>query len=169
MSVVLSSFKTYCADLETAADLYARVWNRDYETTRLTFIEYVSFPHFCGWLAWLGDEPIGFALGTESRAGQWWHDCVSERVGTFHPALYGAFVLTELAVLAPYRSGGVGKRLHDTILSNQPLPRALLSTMVSNHGALRFYHRLGWQVLHPGFAFFEGGEPYTILHRNLRT
>jgi ribosomal protein S18 acetylase RimI-like enzyme len=76
-------------------------------------------------------------------------------------------MLVELAVLDDYRGLGIGTALHDTLLASQPYRRALLSTEVSNADARRLYERLGWQYLHPGFIFSDGGPAYTIMHKEL--
>jgi ribosomal protein S18 acetylase RimI-like enzyme len=150
------------------AEIYATVWDRDYSGAYWTFNEYLSYRHFYGVVATVGTITVGFGLGTQSNIGQWWHDSVAEQVGVYHPALQNAWVLTELAVLPAYRNGGIGEGLHNTLLQDQPLPNALLSTMKGNIAARRFYQRLGWSTLHGGFSFFEGNEPYTILYKRVR-
>lgn len=167
MKVTLLSFQAHSPLLEACADIYARTWGRSYAEAHWTFSEYAGFPHFQAVVARRGSEDVGFALGTQSRDGQWWHNCVAQQMGSAHPALQQAFVLTELAVLPLYRNLGIGALLHDALLDQQPMPNALLSTMAANVAARRFYQRLGWRTLHPGFVFFEGQEAYTILCKKL--
>lgn len=168
MTLTITRFRGGEALLDACAEIYGRTWNRSVSDARWTFEDYVRQPHFHGVLARVGDDEIGFGLGTQSLPGQWWHDCVAACIGAAHPALQEAFILCELAVLPLYRNRGVGRQLHDALLAAQPMPNALLSTMASNTGALRFYRRLGWQVLHPSLVFFEGQEPYAILTKQVR-
>ncbi|MCI0710402.1 MAG: GNAT family N-acetyltransferase [Chloroflexi bacterium] len=129
--------------------------------------KYTGYPHFHGLLALDGDQAVGVAFGTKSEDGQWWHDKVAEQIGRDHPALQNAWVLIELGVLDHYRGQGIGTQLHNTIIRCHPLPNLLLSTQKSNHGARRLYERLGWQYLHPGFAFHTGSEPYAVMCRKV--
>lgn len=110
---------------------------------------------------------VGVAFGSRSLPGQWWHECVAGRVGAQHRALQAAWVLTQLHILSAYRNRGLGGYLHDAILMRQPATRVLLSTQVSNRAAQRFYARRDWQVLHPGFMFVEGDEPFMVLCKTL--
>ncbi len=168
MNFRLTRFRAHSTLIDACADIYATVWDRDYASAVWSFNEYVTYRRFYAVVASVGTVTVGFGLGTESHAGQWWHDAVTEKVGSNHPSLQRAWVLTELAILPAYRNGGIGEALHNTLLADQPLPNAVLSTMESNIAGRRFYKRLGWQTLHPGFSFFEGHEPYTILMKRVR-
>lgn len=168
MTLTITRFRNGGALLDACAQIYGRTWNRSVSDARWTFEDYVRQPHFHGVLARMGDDEVGFGLGTQSLPGQMWHDWVAQKLGAAHPALQEAFILCELAVLPAYRNQGIGQQLHDVLLTAQPMPNALLSTMSSNAGALRFYDRLGWQVLHPSLVFFEGQEPYAILAKRVR-
>jgi ribosomal protein S18 acetylase RimI-like enzyme len=167
MKLTLARFHRDSHLLDACASIYGQTWNRSVSDARWTFDEYMTFPHFQGVVAYWDREEIGFALGTQSLPGQWWHDCVAAHIGSSHPALQDAFILCELAVLPLYRNMGIGRQLHDTLLAAQPMPNAVLSTMVSNAGALRFYQRLDWSIVHPGIQFFSGQEPYAILAKRL--
>lgn len=155
--------------LDACAAIYAQTWGRSARDARWSFAEYTQLPHFQAVVARTDSHEVGFALGAQSCPGQWWHDSVAEQVGGQHPALQHAFVLIELAVLPVYRSLGIGGLLHNVLLERQPMTGALLSTMTSNVDGLRFYHRLGWQTLHPGFVFYPGQEAYTILSKQVPT
>jgi ribosomal protein S18 acetylase RimI-like enzyme len=151
--------------MQEAVRIYVQVWHRDPEDSLVFFRKYAQMEHFHGFVAQLDGNIVGMAFGTESKDGQWWHDKVAAQIGAKHPTLQDAWVLTELAVLPPYRNYKIGSLLHDHVLAAQPFPNVLLSTQVSNTGAQRFYERHGWDVLHPGFLFNRGSEPYAILHK----
>lgn len=153
--------------LHEAAEIYAAVWGRNTSDSLLFFRHHADYPDYRGVIALLGTERVGFAFGTRSEPGQWWHDKVCERIGSQHPALQNAWVLTELGVLAAHRNQHIGGLLHDRILRLQPSPNVLLSTQVDNDGARRFYERRSWHYLHQGFHFQPGRSAYVIMHRNV--
>lgn len=153
--------------LREAALIYAIVWGRDRTDSLFFFRHHSNFNDYYGFLAYVGSKAVGCAFGTRSRIGQWWHDKVAEQVGSGHPALQSAWVLTELAVLADYRNQHIGARLHDAILDTQPYKNVLLSTQQDNDGARRFYEAHGWSYLHTGFPFHTGRPPYVIMCRRL--
>jgi ribosomal protein S18 acetylase RimI-like enzyme len=168
LGITLEVFDRQSPYLENAAEIYANVWGNSYHDTLNIFGMYPQMPHFHGVMAIADGFCVGFAFGTQSLMGQWWHDCVGYEVGYTHPSLQQAWVLTEIAVLGKYQHRGVGLALHNRILSIQPFANVLLSTMVSNLNARRFYERLGWHYLHRGFAFSQGEEPYAIMCQHLR-
>ncbi|MEO1290521.1 MAG: GNAT family N-acetyltransferase [Chloroflexota bacterium] len=131
------------------------------------FRSHMIRPGYVGLLAKLDKKIVGVAFGSFSLAGQWWHDRVTTYVGREHPALQEAWVLTQLNVLKAYRNCKIGAQLHDTIISKQKRHNLLLSTQVANRDAQRFYKRYGWHILHKGFQFSSGDEPYQILYKTL--
>lgn len=124
-------------------------------------------PGYIGLLAQIDKKIVGFAFGSFSLVGQWWHDKVANYVGYEHPALQSAWVLTQLNVLEAYRNRNIGQQLLEAIITQQTRSNLLLSTQVANTNAQRFYKRLGWYVLHEGFIFSSGDEPYKILAKTL--
>lgn len=131
------------------------------------FRTHMRRPGYVGLLAQVDECIVGVAFGSFSLGGQWWHDRVATHVGAEHPALQDAWVLTQLNVLKAYRNRTIGKQLHDAIIEKQTQPNLLLSTQVANHHAQRFYKRYGWHILHDGFIFSSGDEPYKILHKTV--
>jgi GNAT superfamily N-acetyltransferase len=165
--VALRRFFPDDANIRAAADIYVGTWDRPVDET-MAFIRFQSlYPDFVGYLGEAEDTPVGMGFGTRSQPGQWWHDRVAVRVGSDHPALQDAWVLTELAVLPPWRGFGIGGAIHDALLAAQPCPRVLLSTEVSNVRARRMYEKRGWTYLHPGFAFTPGQPAFCIMRREM--
>ena len=131
------------------------------------FRSHMRRPGYVGILAQIDHKIVGFAFGSYSLVGQWWHDKVVNHVGFEHPALQSAWVLTQFNVLEAYRNQSIGKMLLAEIIEQQTKSNLLLSTQVANTGAQRFYKRLGWYVLHEGFVFSSGDEPYKILAKTV--
>ena len=130
------------------------------------FLErYATYPNYRGFIARAGEQCVGMVFGVDAFRGNWWVERVVAELGESHPALQEAFCLVDLGVLPPWRSRGIGQMLHDAVLAPQPRGHAVLSTQVSNVGAQRFYLRNGWRVVHPGFVFAAGQEPYCVLAR----
>jgi ribosomal protein S18 acetylase RimI-like enzyme len=152
-----------------AVRLYLATWPRDGSALGIGdfFASYAALPDYHGLVAAQAGALVGFGFGARSLPGQWWHDRVAAQVGVEHPALQDAWALVDLAVASACRDQGIGSALLETLLAAQPLPRALLSTEVSNAGARRLYERHGWSYLHPGFAFNPGDQPYVVMGREL--
>ena len=149
-----------------ALRIYCIVWGREHDDSLIFFRNYGRLPDFRGYVALVHNHAVGFAFGTRSENGQWWHDKVAQHVGQGHRALQEAWVLTEIAVLSEYRNSALGGMLHDAVINAQPFPNVLLSTQVNNVGARRFYEQRGWSYLHKGFVFNRGSQPYVVMHRN---
>lgn len=166
--IQLRPFDPESDELDAAMRVHATVWERNVKQTLRFYLSNAEARDYHGRVAFIGQEAVGMGFGTRSEKGQWWHDQVAEQVGAGHPALQDAWVLVELAVLRAYRRRGVGRLLVDALLEAQPCTNALLSTLVTNQSAVRFYERYGWRILHPGFSFLRGDPAYLIMHRRLR-
>lgn len=165
MALTLAPFSETSPYLEGAVEVYLATWPSDPEEIRAFLTRYAGYPDFCGRVALLEQQVIGMGFGHRSRAGDWWHDRVAGSLGQDHPALQHAWVLVELAVLSDYRGQGIGKALHQALLSSQPCPRTLLSTEVSNTRARSFYEGLGWRYIQSHFRFSQEREPFVIMAR----
>lgn len=168
MTITLQPFGYHSPLFYDAVAIYCAVWERDEEDSTLFFRRYARMTDFIGYVALVGKQSVGIGFGTLSENGQWWHDKVADQVGSEHPALQNAWVLTELAVLPEYRNDGIGGILHDRVIHEQPRNNVLLSTQVENIAAQRFYKRRGWTMLHDGFPFRKGCQSYCIMHKDMR-
>jgi ribosomal protein S18 acetylase RimI-like enzyme len=153
--------------LDDAVRVYTETWGREWDPSYALFARYAGLPDFRGFVARAGGATVGMGFGHRSLPGQWWHDAVAAHVGPANPALRDAWVLVELAVRAAWQGHGIGGLLHDALLDAQPLPRALLSTEVTNDRARRMYERRGWHYLHSGFAFAAGQPRFLVMHREV--
>ena len=164
----LEPFDASSPTLDEVIHVYLEVFGGEDEGVREFITRYATaLPDWRGYVARVGDQVAGMGFGTRSLPGQLWHDKVAEQVGGEHPALQGAWVLVDLAVRPAYRNRGIGAAIMNALLASQPWPRALLSTEVANAGARRLYTRTGWRLLHPGFVFISGQQPYVIMAREL--
>ncbi len=146
-----------------AVGVYSAYTGVRHDAAERFFAGYATYPDYFGYAACAGERVVGVTFGTRSLPGHWWHDRVGEQVGARHLALQEAWVLTELHVLDGFRNRRIGALLHDRVIGAQPYRNLLLSTPVSNTDAQRFYLRHGWRVLHAGFPFIYGDQPFMIL------
>jgi ribosomal protein S18 acetylase RimI-like enzyme len=112
----------------------------------------------------------GIAYGYGGEAGQWWHDLVSEAMDEAARAHWlrpGHFEFVELAVRPDLRRRGIGRRLHDALLTGLESPAAVLSTEVDNEPAIGLYLGRGWEVVVPEIEFGPGYPPFLVMGRNL--
>lgn len=165
---VLEPFDAASATFEEVIRIYLEVFGGEEEEIRAFITRYATtFPDWRGYIALVGEQVAGMGFGTRSLLGQWWHDKVAAQVGAEHPALQDAWVLVDLAVRPAYQNQGIGAAIMNALLASQPCPRALLSTEVANTGARRLYTRNGWRLLHPGFVFSPGQQPYVVMAREV--
>ncbi len=164
----LTSFTADSPALDDAVRLYVAQWLDPWDSIHAFITRYAGLPDFQGRIARLADgTAIGMGFGVRSLPDNWWHKRVAAEVGATHPALQDAWVLVSLVVDAAYRGQGIASALLETLLREQPCPRALLSTEVDNAGARRLYERHGWTYLHPGFVFTPGKPAFVVMRREL--
>lgn len=106
-------------------------------------------------IATADDQVVGFGWGYVGRRGQYWsdlvHDALERQVAERWVGDH--FELVELGVLPAYRRRGLGRALHDRLLSGVHR-RCLLSTADDpDDPAVQLYLRAGWRrlgALRPG-------------------
>lgn len=165
LTIQLTPFSADSPLLDEAVKLSIAEWPAPEDQIHGFIARYATLPDFRGLIALVDGEPAGMGFGVRSLPGNWWHDRVAEQVGADHPALQDAWVLVSLVMRPALRNHGIGAALLDALLATQPCPRTLLSTQVANTGAQRFYTRHGWRILHPGFVFTPGQEPFVVMQR----
>lgn len=115
-------------------------------------------------------ELVGFAYGYSLRAAtRWWDDIAPPPPPAFAAERDGrTFVVKELAIAAPCRRKGVGRRLHDELLDRRPEERATLTARPDAAPAMTAYESWGWSrlgVIRPG----TDGVTYVVMVRSLRS
>jgi GNAT superfamily N-acetyltransferase len=104
-------------------------------------------PGFALALAWSGEYLVGYALGLPLRPStSWWRHLTTalpDDVTTEHPGR--TFALAELLVRAAWRRQGIGRDLHDLILSGRAEERATLTVLPAAAPAQGAFASWGWR------------------------
>jgi GNAT superfamily N-acetyltransferase len=104
-------------------------------------------PGFALALAWSGEFLVGYALGLPLRPStSWWRHLTTalpDDVTTEHPGR--TFALAELLVRAAWRRQGIGRDLHDLILSGRAEERATLTVLPAAGPAQGAFLSWGWR------------------------
>ena len=94
------------------------------------------------------NELIGFAYGyTLKPDTHWWDGFITPVPEEVTKEWEGrTFALIDFVVAEDWRGHGVGRRLHDTLLSTRSETRATLAVEPVAHEARAIYERWGWRV-----------------------
>jgi GNAT superfamily N-acetyltransferase len=94
-----------------------------------------------------GGYLVGYASGMPLRPStSWWRNLTTplpEDVTTEHPGR--TFALTDLLVRASWRRQGIGRALHDLILTGRPEERAALTVLPTAAPAQHAFGSWGWR------------------------
>jgi GNAT superfamily N-acetyltransferase len=94
-----------------------------------------------------GGYLVGYASGMPLRPStSWWRNLTTplpEEVTTEHPGR--TFAVTDLLVRAPWRRQGIGRALHDLILTGRPEERATLTVLPAAAPAQQAFSSWGWR------------------------
>ena len=114
---------------------------------------------------------VGFSYGYASQPGLWWREQIAAPLSAAEREewLADAFELAELHVHPSCQGNGLGSKLHDLLIANQPHRTAVLSAMHRSDRAQALYASRGWQVLVPDLRFStEPGTPFSVLALRVR-
>ncbi len=104
-------------------------------------------PGFTLAVAGHGDYPVGYAAGMPLRSStSWWRDLTTplpDEVVAEHPGR--TFALVDLLVRAPWRRQGIGRALHDLLLTGRPEERATAVVLPAAAAAQRAFQGWGWR------------------------
>jgi ribosomal protein S18 acetylase RimI-like enzyme len=129
------------------------------------FAKHTTWPGFLLLIAMLGEIPVGFVYGYQSRPGQWWHDTIRPTMTEAGHAEWqeNAFELAEIAVDPAVQGRGIGSTLIEAFLAEVPAGKVLLSAdMREEDRAKDLYRRLGFIDLVPGFRY-PGFDDHAII------
>src|SRR5579863_297397 len=112
-----------------------------------------------------GGYLVGYATGMPLRpATSWWRELTTalpEDVTAEHPGR--TFALTELLVRASWRRQGIGRALHDLVLSSRPEERATLTVLPTATPAQSPFQRWGWRKVARTRAPRQGSPVADVL------
>lgn len=151
-------------DSDTARQLFDSIFALYYETFskppyrwpegeeeqfRIRFERLAADPAFGIAVGRVGTELVGFAYGYPLRTGtSWWDGFITPVPDAVTMEREGrTFALIDFAVAESVRGTGVGRKLHDTLLSSRQEERATLAMDPNAHQARAIYEHWGWQVV----------------------
>ena len=112
-----------------------------------------------------GGYLVGYACGMPLRpATSWWRAVTAplpDEVTEEHPGR--TFALTELAVRAAWRRQGIGRELHDLVLSGRPEERATLAVPAAAAAAQQAFRAWGWRKVGRARGADPAAGPADIL------
>ncbi len=170
--ITLEAFTTNSPLFSEVAELFRTTWpDRFFSTSDAAarIRQHSHYDDFRGVAAVAAGHVVGFVYGYTNAPGQWWYDQIVQHAPrlSIKLNLADSFAFTELAVAAPWRRRGVGRRLHDAVLHGLPHHYAVLSTQTDNEAALALYRHLEWDVLIPSMRFDGSAPDFAILGKAL--
>ncbi|MFF5115007.1 GNAT family N-acetyltransferase [Streptosporangium sp. NPDC000509] len=140
---------------ETICDLYEAVFSlppfdgdaAEFANQRSYFPKLAERPGFRLTTARSGPEFIGFGYGYPLPADTRWWSTLADPVDEEFAAETGTrtFALIDYGVLPEWRGAGVGRRIHDELLSASGTERATLSVQPKAVRTREIYRRWGWR------------------------
>jgi GNAT superfamily N-acetyltransferase len=113
-------------------------------------------------------QPAGMALAVLARPGDWWRDQAEAALTGEQAARWLGEVCLEVvhvAVLPGVQRQGIGRAMHDVLISGPPAPTGLLSCHPEAIAAQRLYLSRGWTVLTTDFG--PAQVSYWLMARDL--
>jgi ribosomal protein S18 acetylase RimI-like enzyme len=124
------------------------VWSpNDSDDHRRMLMDLLADETFAILIAREGRELVGFAYGHRLPVAHgWWSGFPTPLPKQFTAEREGrTFTLTDFGVDRRYRGRGIGRQLHDTLLSSRMEERAVLSVQPTALDTKEIYVHLGWQ------------------------
>lgn len=112
----------------------------------------------------------GLALAVLAEPGDWWRDRAAAALPGPEAARWLGDLCLEVvhvAVAPAVQRQGIGKRLHDALISGRPAPTGVLSCHPSAGPAQRLYLAQGWTLLTGAFRTASGQLGYWLMARDL--
>jgi len=122
-------------------------WTEDPATAERRFRVQHRQPGFVLAEARHGGYLVGYAAGMPLRPStSWWRDLTTPLAGDVTAEPPGrTFALADLLVRAAWRRQGIGRELHDLILSGRPEERATLTVLPAATPAQQAFRAWGWR------------------------
>jgi ribosomal protein S18 acetylase RimI-like enzyme len=154
--ITLQPFNQHDQDINKLAELYCRTFLRgDVSTTEAEEAKSNLLKH-AGYKGFKGVKAVdvegnlaGFAYGFTSLPGQFYRVKLEAQLSKelAYAWLSDCFEFVEMAVSPSFRRQGIAGKMHDRLIVSQSHQTSVLTTGMSNEGAIRFYEKKGWKVL----------------------
>jgi GNAT superfamily N-acetyltransferase len=112
----------------------------------------------------------GLALAVLARPGDWWRDKAAAALALEDARRWLGDLCLEVvhvAVRPTLQHRGIGRRLHDALISGRPAPTGVLSCHPAAIPAQRLYLRRGWTLLTEEFRTAPDQPGYWLMARDL--
>jgi ribosomal protein S18 acetylase RimI-like enzyme len=113
-------------------------------------------------------QPTGMALAVLAGPGDWWRDRAAAALTEAQSARWlgeRCLEIVHVAVPPAAQRQGIGRAMHDVLISGRPAPTGLLSCHPRAEPAQQLYLSRGWSVLTTDFA--AGDIGYWLMARDL--
>ncbi|SEQ90437.1 Ribosomal protein S18 acetylase RimI [Virgibacillus subterraneus] len=163
-------------DLHSVAGLYCKTFigdnytSMDFENTVENINKHTSYEGFKGLKA--KDESgtlIGFSYGYTSLLDQFYREKLAAQLTDQQQIewLSDCFEFVELAVDTNVRRMGVGRKLHDRLLSEIDHDTSVLTTSVENNPAINLYISKGREVIKENAAVISMDDVQVIMGKRI--
>lgn len=172
MNIRLQPFDSLGPLLDETVDMYCAAFNEPPYDAKIpeavadSLCRHSTYPGYRSLIA-VDDQRrvLGLVYGYQSDPSQFYHRHLARHLG---PALTrtwlkNCFEFVELAVSPLARSQGLGRLLHDRILTGLPFATSILTTPMAPTRALGMYQRHGWQIIGEGFQLAIQLPKYYIM------
>ncbi|MGP4108525.1 GNAT family N-acetyltransferase [Virgibacillus sp. L01] len=163
-------------DLHSIVALYCKTFigdtytSQDFESAANNINKHTSYGGFKGLKA--KDENgtlLGFTYGYTSLPGQFYREKLAAQLTDLQQInwLNDCFEFVELAVETKVRRMGVGRKLHDRLLSKINYDTSVLTTSVENNPAINLYISKGWEVIKENAAVISMDDVQVIMGKRI--
>lgn len=143
--------------------------DQDVRARRELMVSHAEELDAAGVLALADGALVGFAYGTTSRPGDWWHDHVDAALPATDRErwLRDAYVIREVAVQPRHQQAGIGTELVRRLvtLPDAERHRTILLGVDMDTLADSLFRRLGFEDVVEGLPFAADGRTYRIMGR----
>ncbi|MFB4169411.1 GNAT family N-acetyltransferase [Virgibacillus sp. JSM 102003] len=174
-NIMIKQFGKKDEDLHRIAALYCKTFiggtytSQDFESAANNINKHTSYEGFKGLKA--KDENgtlLGFTYGYTSLPGQFYREKLAAQLSDQQIEwLIDCFEFVELAVDANVRRMGVGRKLHDRLLSEIDHNTSVLTTPIENNPAINLYISKGWEVIKENAAVISTDDVQVIMGKRI--
>ncbi|WP_221563179.1 GNAT family N-acetyltransferase [Alkalihalobacillus sp. TS-13] len=157
--------------LDQVVDIYCRVHGGEFDNTKERFERHATYEGYQGLVAVDENDKVhGFVYGYTSFPGQFYNGKLRAKMTEkqIEEWLTDCFEFVELAVDPEHHRKGIGKVLHDTILSSIPHQTAIFTTGVEMEAAKNLYLNNGWEIIQENVDVLNTGKHQMNMGNKLK-